>query len=146
MSKLKKGFIVIMTAFVLSLGLAGVSTEEASAKVWKGKPGTLYVTWYADGYFSNYVTVSKTFTQTQPGYENILAGVRASSKAKGSFTAYLQKKSGSKWVTVKTFKATRNGYTKLSYFKAQKATYRYKFVNTGSKTRVNYTFSVEQAI
>lgn len=146
MGKLKKGFIVIVTAFVLSLGFAGANPEEASAKVWKGKPGTLYVTWYADGYFSNYVAVSKTFTQTQPNYSYISAGVQAKSKAKGSFTAYLQKKSGSKWVTVKTFKAARNGYTNLSYHDAKKATYRYKFVNTGSKTKVNYTFNVMQAI
>ncbi|WP_409300408.1 hypothetical protein [Peribacillus sp. SCS-155] len=145
MKKVKKTLMVLITAFLLTLGFAGISTNEASAKVWHGKPGLLYTTWYADGYFSNYVVVAKTFTRQQPGYGYIGMSVKATSKAKGSFTAYLQKKSGSSWVTVKTYKAARNGTTSLSYSDAKKATYRFKFVNTGSKTRVNYVFSVTQA-
>ncbi|GLH64370.1 hypothetical protein [Parageobacillus sp. G301] len=145
MKKFKKSFIVIMMSFVMALGFADIGAEGASAKTWK-VTGSLYTTWYVSGYFSNYVIVSKTFTQTQPGYSTIIAGVEANSKAKGYFTAYLQKKSGSKWITIKTVKVKRNGYTSLTYHSATKATYRYMFVNTGSKTRVNYTFSVKQAI
>ncbi|MCY8478037.1 hypothetical protein [Bacillus atrophaeus] len=137
--KIFKSLIIAFALLVSAVGTVGIaSPQKAEAfSIFKHKSGS----------FSNYVetkTYSEDYNKKIKRYHLIEGSVKSTSKGKGTYKFYIQKKSKGKgsWKTIKTFDAKKNGTSRFSSpWLNNGDTYRFKLVNKGSKKTVKYNIS-----
>lgn len=138
MKTTKKSWLMVIAFALMISGIASlVAPKEAEASGLFAK---------RSGYFSNYVETQAYMPNYSSNVKQmaLLSGsITTNSTAKGSFTMYIQTRTISgAWLTVKTVKVNKNGTTKFSTPKfSPKNGYRFKLVNEGTKSKVNYSMS-----
>jgi hypothetical protein len=135
MKMLKKNWMMMIAFAVLISGISGLVAPKEAEASWLYKDRS--------GYFSNYVETQDYQGKYDSNTKQIalLSGsITANSSATGSFSLYIQTKpSGGTWKTIKTIKVNKNGTTKFESPKfSTKSGYRFKLVNEGTKSIVNY--------
>lgn len=138
MKMMKKNWLMMIAFALLFSGIASIVAPKEAEANW------LYSK--RSGYFSNYVETQNY----KPGYSSnvknmsLLSGaITTNSSAKGSFAMYIQTRTNSgTWKTIRTVKVNKNGTTRFESPKfSPKNGYRFKLVNAGTKSRVNYSMS-----
>ncbi|MCZ2257332.1 hypothetical protein [Sporosarcina sp. G11-34] len=138
MEKMKKSWLMMIALAVIITGIAGLVAPKEAEASW------LYTN--RSGYFSNYVETQDyqgKYSSSTKSVALLSGSIVANSSATGSFSLHIQTKaSGGTWKTIKTIKVNKNGTTRFESPKfSTKSGYRFKLVNEGTKSRVNYKMS-----
>ncbi|MDA7026654.1 hypothetical protein PJ311_08540 [Bacillus sp. CLL-7-23] len=153
---MKNKFMKFLLALTITIGsfasIGFINSNHAQAKDWVVKSNSFFLSnyHYHTGSFKNY-TYSPTFrysmaTGSGRTYTtDIHTSIKTKSSGSGKIKAVLQYKSKKGWKNLKTRYVKKKGYTVLTFFDVnpklgKKTIFRYKFINTGSKKTISYTF------